>query len=62
MKCPHCGGSMIGDGYTSPITCENAETPMDFEPDADPIYCDEEEEYIPPRILNYSEQIRQMLH
>jgi len=53
---------MIGDGYTSPITCENAETPMDFEPDADPIYCDEEEEYIPPRILNYSEQIRQMLH
>lgn len=38
--CPNCGGSMEGDGYTTPMTCENAEDIEDCrEPDAPPRYC-----------------------
>ena len=44
--CPLCGGRTIGDGYSSIIRCENAD-PEDWwysEPDADPVYCDFEED------------------
>lgn len=44
MACPKCGGTIIGDGYTSVIACEFAEIPEGIEPDAGPIYCDYEEE------------------
>ena len=41
-QCPKCGGSMIGDGYTTVLHCENADkSKYEFcEPDAGPIYCD----------------------
>jgi hypothetical protein len=41
-NCPHCGGYMIGDGYTTIRHCENADLPLDVEPDVDVIYCKEE--------------------
>jgi uncharacterized protein (DUF983 family) len=39
--CPVCGGTMIGDGYTTVLHCENADesTYADHEPDARPVYC-----------------------
>lgn len=39
--CPVCGGSIIGDGYTMVLHCENAESNdiMDSEPDAPIILC-----------------------
>ena len=45
MSCPWCGGSMIGDGYTSVIHCEFANTDdyWDCEPDAGPVWCSWEE-------------------
>jgi len=45
-QCPKCGGSMIGDGYTTVLHCENADEPTyEFlEPDAGPVYCDFKEE------------------
>lgn len=44
MKCPNCGGQMIGDGYTSTLHCENIiEPPWDLEPDAEPVYCNQTE-------------------
>lgn len=43
VNCPICGGSMIGDGYTLPIHCENVDIPTDIEPDCKPIYCNETE-------------------
>ncbi len=39
MTCPNCGGTMIGDGYTSVRHCENVDVPEDLEPDAPPVYC-----------------------
>lgn len=38
MSCPNCGGTMIGDGVTMPIYCENAEAP-NTEPDSAPVFC-----------------------
>lgn len=40
--CPNCGGTLIGDGYTSVLHCENAEdldAIAEAEADAGPIYC-----------------------
>ena len=42
MNCPICGGTMIGDGYTTPIHCENVELDPWIEADFGPIYCIEE--------------------
>lgn len=42
MNCPVCGGTMIGDGYTIPIHCENVDLDPWIEPDFGPIYCIEE--------------------
>ena len=41
MSCPNCGGSMIGDGYTSVMHCEYADDEeYCYEaPDAGPFYC-----------------------
>lgn len=41
MTCTNCGGEMIGDGYTMVLHCENVDMPIDVEPDADPIYCED---------------------
>jgi hypothetical protein len=45
MTCPHCGGSMFGDGYTTPIHCERLSV-LDFlvEPDTKPIFCNPQQE------------------
>ena len=42
MTCKKCGGTMIGDGYTSVLHCEFTEedTYDSLEPDACPVYCD----------------------
>ena len=40
MPCINCGGSLIGDGHTSPVHCENVDIPMDLECDADIVYCE----------------------
>ena len=37
--CPDCGGHWVGDGFTIPIHCENAELPLDREADAPPLRC-----------------------
>ena len=42
MTCPICGGTMLGDGYTTPIHCENVDLDPWIEPDFGPIYCIEE--------------------
>jgi len=41
--CPVCGGFMVGDGYTTVLHCEGTD-PDPVEPDAEPIYCNFEEE------------------
>ena len=43
--CPNCGGDLLGDGYHTVIHCENADYDRveSFEPDANPIYCEEKE-------------------
>jgi len=38
--CPNCGGSIVGDGHTQPMRCENAECPVDRECDAEVLYCE----------------------
>lgn len=42
MNCTNCGGTMVGDGYTAILHCENAaENRYQFhEPDANPVYCE----------------------
>ena len=40
--CPVCGGKLIGDGYTTVVHCENVDMPFDIEPDANPVFCEEE--------------------
>ena len=45
-RCPNCGGTMVGDGYTMVEHCENIgihqyDAVMCTEPDAPPIYCEE---------------------
>ena len=42
--CPVCGGNLIGDGYTTPIHCENVDLPLDVEADSGPHYCEAESE------------------
>lgn len=42
--CPKCGGTLLGDGYTTVVHCEYVKDIGDVEPDASPIYCDFEEE------------------
>jgi len=39
--CPHCGGDLIGDGYTTVVHCELADENevACAEPDANPIWC-----------------------
>jgi hypothetical protein len=46
MSCPKCGGDIIGDGYTSVMHCEYAEdSEYEYhEPDANPVWCNFEEE------------------
>jgi hypothetical protein len=40
MSCIKCGGTMVGDGYTSVIHCEFVEEDVsDRTPDSGPIYC-----------------------
>lgn len=48
MPCIKCGGTMVGDGYTSVMHCEYAdESAYEFhEPDASPVYCDYTDEDI----------------
>ena len=43
-QCQNCGGTMIGDGYTSVRHCENAtdlDSIAEAEADAGPIYCEQ---------------------
>ena len=40
-SCPKCGGSLIGDGYTSVVHCEYVEDTEGYEPDAGPVFCEE---------------------
>jgi hypothetical protein len=44
MTCSKCGGDIIGDGYTSPMHCEYAETDVGTECDAEITECDFEED------------------
>lgn len=39
--CLNCGGRMIGDGVTVVRHCEFVGWPLDVEPDADPIFCND---------------------
>ena len=39
MNCKDCGGTMIGDGVTTPLHCEFVDTPADREADAPPLFC-----------------------
>lgn len=38
LTCDTCGEPMVGDGYSSPAHCPNADTDG-FEPDCNPIHC-----------------------
>lgn len=39
--CPHCGGSMLGDGYTTVMHCERVDiSSVCAEPDSAHIFCD----------------------
>lgn len=38
-NCPKCGGRLLGDGFTVVLHCENAELPLDIEPDSDVVLC-----------------------
>ncbi len=42
LTCLKCNGSMVGDGFTSVLHCEYADSSLYeyHEPDADPVYCD----------------------
>lgn len=40
--CKNCGGTMVGDGYKMVRHCEFVDVPFDVEPDAGPIYCENE--------------------
>ena len=45
MKCPICGGSIVGDGFTIVLHCESTKADIScVEPDADIIYCEEIED------------------
>ena len=59
MSCPICGGSMVGDGYTTLRHCEFArdEDVEGKEADAGPVYCVEvaETEYEPCLVCGCTE-------
>lgn len=38
--CPNCGGKIIGDGYTTPLRCEEATADDLTEPDGRVILCE----------------------
>ena len=40
MSCPYCGGRIYGNGYTSPLVCENALAPVGALPRSGPWFCD----------------------
>ena len=42
--CPHCGGSLSGDGYTTPVHCERITPPESAEPDSGPHFCNPNED------------------
>lgn len=44
--CPNCGGTLLGDGYTTVFHCENAseESYRYSEPDAETVYCEAQED------------------
>lgn len=45
MRCKTCGEPMEGDGYNDVINCHNIDvTGIGYEPDANTVYCEEEEE------------------
>jgi hypothetical protein len=46
-SCIDCGAEMIGDGSTSPYTCEYAQGDEVVEADGGPIYCGYEHEEPP---------------
>jgi len=39
IKCPVCGGDILGDGITEYLRCENTEFILDIEVDALPVFC-----------------------
>ncbi len=39
MPCPKCGGTMVGDGFSTVRHCEFSDDFFDVEPDAEPILC-----------------------
>jgi hypothetical protein len=50
MTCPHCGGSMLGDGVTTVIHCERLSV-LDLwrEPDSAPVHCESNPDWHPAR-------------
>jgi hypothetical protein len=40
VTCPFCGGKIIGDGYTSPLRCENSAGFENETPDSGPFFCE----------------------
>lgn len=45
MRCKNCGEQMEGDGCSDVIHCPNIDvTGIGYEPDANPVYREEEEE------------------
>lgn len=44
MQCKDCGEHMEGDGYSTVVHCPNTDyiKYYDKEPDANPVYCEEE--------------------
>ena len=44
LSCKHCGGRMEGDGYSVVLHCEYVEDTDGYEPDANPLYCNFEED------------------
>ena len=37
--CPHCGGDLLGDGFSTLIRCENYAGDVDVAPDSGPFFC-----------------------
>ena len=43
-SCPNCGEHLIGDGYKEVIHCPYADLSLGYEPDANPVYCTDDEQ------------------
>ena len=39
LVCPVCGGTIVGDGNTIALHCENVDLPLDREADAPVLFC-----------------------